>query len=274
MQVLRLPPSSFRNAVLGSLDKAAIERLRVQLVNPDKTRRTLTASGRKPEHIFFLESGYVSIMAPLADGTLISAGTLGSRAVIGASAVSCRRPSSHFYELPAFWTGPLYAASIEDAQREFSYSERFRNAVLDSLCEEVTQAVQLCACNALHDVEQRLSRWILLCHDEMGGDDISATHEMIASALGICRSTATVAVDHLGREGILQNTRARIRILNRAALEARACECYSVIRSARSSPRYDERLPEIKPAVAVRIQEQGNTATSPVLRIHTSVGSF
>ena len=274
MQVLRLPPSSFRNAVLGSLDKGSIERLRVQLVNPDKTRRALTASGRRPEHVFFLESGYVSVMAPLADGTLISAGTLGSRSVIGASALCCRRPPYHFYELPAFWSGPLYASSIEDAQREFSYSERFRNAVLDSLCEEVSQAVQLCACNALHDVEQRLSRWILLCHDEMGGDDISATHEMIATALGICRSTATVAVDLLGREGILQNSRARIRILNRAALEARSCECYSVIRAARFSPHPDDRVVETKAPIPVRIREHAPTGTPPVLRVHSGVGSY
>lgn len=232
-------PSShnFRNSVLGALERASLERLRVEAVNPERVRRSLTVSGRNPDHIFFLETGYVSVMVPLANGSFVSAGILGSRSIIGASALAGGRPLNHYYELPALRTGQLYACPVEEAQREFNRSEQFQQAVLGSLCGEIAQAVQLSACNALHDVQQRLSRWLLLCHDEIDGNDIATTHEMIAGALGICRSTATVALDLLRRDGALAGSRAHIRILDRATLESRACECYAIIRASQPGQR-------------------------------------
>ena len=234
MQFYQAPSSGFKNFVLRSIGAQSVERLRLHPV-PGKGRPTLTVPGRRSDRIFFLEAGYVSIMVPLANGTLISAGMLGSRSIAGASALFCGKPARHFYELPPVAAGDIYAANIDDAQREFDRSEEFRAAVLNSLADERTQAIHLCACNALHDVEQRISRWLLLCHAELDDRPISCTHEIIASSLGICRSTATMSIDRLQRDGILYCSRGQIRILDLEALEKRACECYAAIRDACSS---------------------------------------
>jgi hypothetical protein len=93
-----------------------------------------------------------------------------------------------------------------------------------------TEAQQNAACNAIHDGSSRLCRWLLQCADRIGSEQLLLTQEFLAEMLGVRRTTVTLLAQELQRSGVLRYTRGRITILDRAALEARACECYGVNR--------------------------------------------
>jgi len=96
------------------------------------------------------------------------------------------------------------------------------------------QVAQTAACNRLHDMEQRLARWLLMCQDTTDSGSLPLTHEFLAQMLGTGRPTVTLAAGVLERAGLIENTRGSVKILNRKRLEDAACECYGAIQSYRS----------------------------------------
>ena len=92
------------------------------------------------------------------------------------------------------------------------------------------KAQQNAACNAIHDGSSRLCRWLLQCADRTGSEQMLLTQELLAEMLGVRRTTVTLLAQELQKRGILRYSRGRITILDRAALEGCACECYEVIR--------------------------------------------
>jgi CRP-like cAMP-binding protein len=92
------------------------------------------------------------------------------------------------------------------------------------------RVAQLAACNRLHEIEQRLARWLLMTQDRIGADSIPITHDFLAQMLGSGRPSVTVAAGLLQRAGVIEYTRGAVKILNRGALESAACECYDAIR--------------------------------------------
>jgi CRP-like cAMP-binding protein len=123
---------------------------------------------------------------------------------------------------------------------------RFRKAAEESpairdlicrYCETMLIEVQqTAACNALHDVEARLSRWLLQAYDRTDRNTIRLTHEFLSQMLGVRRPTVTVVAHMLQRAGLIRYHRGNIEILDRAGLEARACECYGIMRQLMADP--------------------------------------
>src|ERR1700749_2535219 len=93
------------------------------------------------------------------------------------------------------------------------------------------QSTQLAACNRLHDVEERLARWLLMSHDRIGGDVMPLTHEFLGQMLGTRRSSVSVAASILHKAGMISYTRGNVTILNREKLKEAACECYDIIKN-------------------------------------------
>jgi CRP-like cAMP-binding protein len=91
------------------------------------------------------------------------------------------------------------------------------------------QVAQLAACNRLHEIEQRLARWLLMCQDRVDSQLLPLTHEFLAQMLGTGRPSVTLAVGVLEDAGLIENMRGTVKVLNRKALEEAACECYGVI---------------------------------------------
>jgi CRP-like cAMP-binding protein len=91
------------------------------------------------------------------------------------------------------------------------------------------QVAQTAACNRLHDIEQRLSRWLLMTQDRVDSGTLPITHDFIATMMGTDRSTVSVAASALQKKGIIDYLRGAVKIVNRRKLEKSACECYSVI---------------------------------------------
>jgi CRP-like cAMP-binding protein len=91
------------------------------------------------------------------------------------------------------------------------------------------QIAQIAACNRLHEIEQRLARWLLMCQDRVDSDLLPITHEFLAQMLGTGRPSVSLAAGILQRAGLIENLRGTVKILNRAELEESACECYRAI---------------------------------------------
>ncbi len=90
---------------------------------------------------------------------------------------------------------------------------------------------QLSACNRLHEVEERMARWLLMVADRLDKPELPLTQEFLSEMLGTRRSTVTMTAGAMQRSGLIRYDRGRIRILDRKALEDTACECYPVVRN-------------------------------------------
>lgn len=125
--------------------------------------------------------------------------------------------------------GTGFRISAESMRREFERPGEFRRLLLRYLQAQLIQTSQIAACNRLHDIEERLARWLLLCHDRMDSNDLQVTQEFVGQMLGAPRTTVTLVVGLLQKAGLVDSSRGHILIVNRKGLEDVACECYRVI---------------------------------------------
>jgi CRP-like cAMP-binding protein len=93
------------------------------------------------------------------------------------------------------------------------------------------QVAQSTACNRLHTVQPRLCRWLLMCQDRVGAPEINLTQEFLAQMLGVRRTSVNAAANALQKLGLIRYRRGLIQVLDRAAIEAKSCECYAVVRA-------------------------------------------
>jgi len=114
--------------------------------------------------------------------------------------------------------------------KEFMRGEEMHSIVLRYLNSFLRQVAQTAACNASHTIEERLSRWLLMCHDRVESDQINLTQEFIAEMLGTRRATVNVGAINLQSAGLIKYNRGRIQVMDRPGLERFACECYEAVR--------------------------------------------
>ena len=100
-----------------------------------------------------------------------------------------------------------------------------------------SQIAQIAACNRLHEIEQRLARWLLMCQDRVDSDLLPVTHEFLSQMLGTGRPSVSLAAGTLQRAGSIENLRGTVRITNRKHLEDAACECYRAMQHFNGSLR-------------------------------------
>jgi CRP-like cAMP-binding protein len=96
--------------------------------------------------------------------------------------------------------------------------------------EATMQLTQIAACNRLHEVDERLARWLLMCHDRIGGDALPLTQDFLAQMLGTRRASVSVSAAILQKAGLIQYSRGHVEILDRPGLEEASCECYDVMK--------------------------------------------
>jgi CRP-like cAMP-binding protein len=218
-----------RNRLLAALPSADLALLNRQLKETPLSRgMVLQEAGEHVEDVWFIDDGIVSLLVPMRHGDAIEIATVGHEGAIGSLAgLGPRR--SH--------TGAVVQVAGSACRIPVS---RFRKAAAESpavrdliiLYSEMllAQVQQSAACNALHDVEARLSRWLLQAHDRVHTSTIPLTHEFLSQMLGVSRPTVTVVANELQKAGLIRYRRGQVEIRDRPGLEARACECYEVIR--------------------------------------------
>jgi CRP-like cAMP-binding protein len=169
-----------------------------------------------------------SMTTTFADGSQVEVGMFGYGSVIGVSALMGTKES-----LNRIYTkieGRGFSCTVENASKEFRRGGAFQALVLRYLQAQLVQAAQSAGCNAKHNMEQRLARWLLLCTDRAHTTTLKLSQEFLADMLGSTRPTVSIAAGSLKEEGLIDYNRGVIRILDSKRLEERACECYRIIR--------------------------------------------
>jgi len=129
-------------------------------------------------------------------------------------------------------------------KRSFARGEALQGLLLRFTQALITQMTQTAVCNRHHAVDQQLCRWLLFALDRLGSSEVRMTQERIANLLGVRREGVTEAAGKLQADEVIEYSRGRIRVLDRGALESRACECYAVVRG-----EYERLLPAVTPGV-------------------------
>jgi CRP-like cAMP-binding protein len=220
----------YRNRLLASLPEREINQLESALQPMVFTRnQTLHNAGEPVETIYFLEEGICSIVATMADGNTVEVGIIGRDSFVGLPGIlgTSHSVNRTFIQLPGSGFSIKAKALVEQCS---DGSVELRQRLQRGIQALLTQTAQTAACNRVHEVEERLSRWLLMCHDREQVDLLPITHEFLAMMLGTRRSTVTVAAGMLHKAGLIEYTRGHVRIMNRAGLEEVACECYPIVR--------------------------------------------
>lgn len=178
--------------------------------------------------IDFPLSSVVSIVVMMADGAVVEAGTVGNEGMTGLPLVlgTQHSLSRAFYQVP----GESLRMTARTFQEELDRRGAFHDVMHRYTQVFITQVAQSAACNRLHPVEQRLSRWILMSQDRVGSNKLALTQEILAQMLGVRRASVSVVAGMLQKAGFISYTRGIITILDRPGLMASACECYAVVR--------------------------------------------
>lgn len=219
--------SGFKNTLLKALDKDIIERLRLQPVKFE-LKHEIENPGDRIDHLCFLEEGMASMTTTFRDGSQVEVGMFGYESVIGVSALMGTKKSlNRVYTQIA---GHGYTCNVEDARREFRLGGAFQFLALRYVQTQLVQAMQSAGCNAKHNFEQRLARWLLICADRANIDTFKISQEFLADMLGGRRPTVSTAAGILKGKGLIQYTRGEIRILDIPGLTKTSCECYQIIK--------------------------------------------
>ncbi|MET0273447.1 MAG: Crp/Fnr family transcriptional regulator [Phenylobacterium sp.] len=189
--------------------------------------RLLYDPGDPIETVYFPSDGVISLMTLMENGAAIESATIGREGALGLMAAVAPRQSLS----RAIVQTPLRAARISAAALHEAWG---KSPTIRMLVDRHTEAlfghaVQSVACNALHSVEARFCRWLLTCHDRISTDTVALTQEFLADMLGVQRTTVTAVARTLQEKGVIRYRRGVVDIMDRAGLEALACECYGVI---------------------------------------------
>ncbi len=184
--------------------------------------------GNPIDKLFFVEEGMASMTTTFRNGGQVEVGMFGYESVIGVSALmGTKRSLNRVYTQIE---GHGYSSPVEAAREEFNRGELFQTLALRYVQTQLLQAIQSAGCNASHDLEQRLARWLLICADRAHRDTFKMSQEFLADMLGNTRSTVSITATLLKHAGLIEYSRGVIQILDKPGLEAKACECYRVIK--------------------------------------------
>jgi CRP-like cAMP-binding protein len=213
-ELLAALPTEERNRILPSIEV-------VQL----RLRDFLHKTGEPVEYVYFPGGGFLSVVTILEDGGMVEVATVGREGAVGVVA-AMDDATAESGTLVQGEAEICYRMNAKAFRREMDRRGVFHELVTRYLHAYVAFVMQSTACNAVHSVEQRLARWLLMAHDRMRADQFPLTQEFVAMMLGVNRSTVTVVAGTLQRAGLITYHRGKVAILEREKLESASCECY------------------------------------------------
>ncbi len=221
-------PDPRQNFILAALPKKDYERLLPDLQFVDMPLGwTLSESGDHVNYLHFPVSGIVSLIYVLEDGSSSEVALVGNEGLVGVSIFMGGESMPSSTEVQC--AGAAYRLSRKVMKQEFSLGGKLQHLALLYTQALISQTSQTAVCNQHHSLEQRLCRWLLMSLDRLHDTEVSITQEMISNLLGVRRESITTTVGQLQRDGIVEQTRGLLTILDRSSIEQRACECYSMV---------------------------------------------
>ena len=218
-----------RNQLLAALPAADYGRIAAHLrLRSTGVGVTLHEDGRRIDDVYFPNGGVFSVTSRMRDGALVEVATVGREGMLGVGVFLGDRTAAGrtLQQVP---DGPAIALGVAPFLRATAADGVFRRIISSYVQAMLLQTMQSIACNALHDVSQRCSRWLLQIHDRVDADDFALKQEFLAIMLGVRRPTVTDVLRLLKETGVISTRYGRIRVLRRRRLEAASCECYAVI---------------------------------------------
>jgi CRP-like cAMP-binding protein len=220
---------SRRNLLLAALPEQDLALLVPHLKEVSPVQGALLQEqGGLIEQVYFPHDGIISLVAVMRRGDAIETATIGYEGAVGSFAgLGMRR--SHMRAIVQV-KGAALRIAASNFRKAAEESAAVRQIIVRYGEMLLIQVQQTAACNALHAVEARLSRWLLQARDRLESNTIKLTHEFLSQMLGVRRTTVTVVANVLQQAGVIRYHRGQIEIVDRIGLEARACECYDAIR--------------------------------------------
>ncbi len=181
------------------------------------------------DHIYFPDSGVISVLAVYADGNVIEMATIGREGCTGMQAVFGAKVSSA--QLLVQIPGTAAKMSRVAFTRAMQSMPSFRSLMYSYVHAFLEQVMVSVACNGAHSLTERLARWLLMMRDRSDDDALPITQNLLAEMLGVQRPTITNAARELERAGLIERGRRQVTILDRPGLTEASCECYQLVRS-------------------------------------------
>ena len=216
------------NYLLATLNAADCANFRKDLELVEiQSQQNLNDPNAPAAYVYFPTTSIVSLMCLTEDGVAVEIGVVGREGVVG---------TAHFLggmssvRSIVQRSGFAYRLRADVFKREFDRNGAVQRACFRYTQVLLTQVAQSVLCNRCHSVDQHLCRWLLDNLDRMSSNELTATHESIANMLGVRRESVTASAGKLKSAGLISSHRGHITVLDRDALEDRACECYQIVR--------------------------------------------
>jgi CRP-like cAMP-binding protein len=222
-------PGGISNRLLAALPPADFDLLAPELETVALHQdAVLSQAGDQIEHVFFPDSGAISLMIDMANGQTVATAAIGHEGAVGILSVLGPSPSAITAIVRAAGTASRIPASRFHAA--FNRSPAIRHAVLIHFRAMLVQFQLGVACNALHPVEARMARWLLHLRDRIDHDVLPLTQETLSQILGVRRTTVTLLMRNLRASGAIRSDRRGQIEVDRSLLAAAACECHGTMR--------------------------------------------
>jgi CRP-like cAMP-binding protein len=219
-----------QNSILATLPDDDFAALRPHL-RPVQLKRNeiLHDAQRRPDAAYFIESGVVSRVARTTKDGPVEVAVVGRFGFVGVSIVLgiMRTTQRTIVQVP----GSAYRIDAEVLHQILQERPAIRDHMLKYVHLLIALEAQIALCNARHDIDERVARWLLLAHDRIGGDRVPVTHGVIASALGVRRPGVSKTVADLEGRRIVEGSRGSLRILDIEGLRRNACECHKIVQN-------------------------------------------
>ena len=217
------------NAILLKIPQAEFDVIRPHLEFVKvESQQSLHSPGQRLEYGYFPNRGMVSIVIEISDGSTLEVGVVTRRGFAGESLAFGQTTSPH--RMICQPPGDGFRVKAEVLRDILRASPDLQSRLSRYVRFQFLRVSQIAACNRFHKLEQRLARWLLMSQDRIGSEVLPFTHEFLASMLGTGRALVSIAASVLQKAGLIQYKRGTVKILDRANLEAAACECYQVIK--------------------------------------------
>ena len=230
-----------KNHILAALPRKEYERL-VPHLEPVELPigLSLYQSGDFIEYVYFPSDGVVSLVTHMNGGTTIEVGLIGTDGMVGIPVLLGDDIAFEEAIVQIAGSGLRMKSEVLKQNLKRPHSPLLTELLLytRALMKQVTQTA---ACNRIHTVEERLSRWLLMCHDRLETDELPLTQEFISNMLGTRRASVGSAATGLQTEGLIRYSRGHISILKRDELEEFACECYRAVKGREDG--HEKKLP-------------------------------
>ena len=231
------PHDPRQNHLLAALPPADLERLLPTLEWVQMPLgHVLYESGAQLRHVYFPSTSIVSLLYVMENGASAEIAVVGNDGVIGVALFMGGETMPNRAVVQS--AGEGYRLTGQMLKQEFNRSGELQNLLLRYTQALLTQMAQTAVCNRHHSLDQQLCRWLLLSLDRLPANDLVMTQELIANMLGVRREGVTEAAGDLQRAGLIDYRRGHSTVLDRPGLEARACECYMVVKK-----EFDRLLP-------------------------------